>query len=103
MEIEKARVNLEADRTRLLGEKNSLVAKREEFQAEIVTLNITGSSNVLVYNHQDPFLGLIQDKFKVKRSSSFDGLKKNLQRFFIRIRYYQRFYQQSLLFDSDKV
>ena len=30
METEKAKVNLEVDRARLLGEKNSLVAKREE-------------------------------------------------------------------------
>ena len=47
-ETEKAKVNLEADRVRLLGEKNSLVAKREEFRAEIVVLNI---ANVSVRGH----------------------------------------------------
>jgi len=40
MKIEKVRVNLEVDRVRLFDEKNSLVVKREEFQAEIVALNI---------------------------------------------------------------
>ncbi len=39
MEIEKTRVNLEANRIRLFSEKNSLVVKREEFRAEIVILN----------------------------------------------------------------
>ena len=47
METEKARVNLEANRTQLFGKKNSLVAKKEELRAEIVTLNATGPPNVL--------------------------------------------------------
>ncbi len=45
----------------------------------------------------------MQDKFKVKKLLFFDGIKENFQRFFIEIRYYQRFYQQSLSFDSDKI
>ncbi len=48
METEKARVNLEADKTRLFNEKNSLVVKREELRAEIAVLNVV---NVLVRNH----------------------------------------------------
>ena len=48
METEKARVNLEVDKVRLFGEKNSLVAKKEEFQIEIVVLNVVGFFNVLV-------------------------------------------------------
>ncbi len=56
MEIEKARVNLEADRIQLFGKKNSLVAKREELRIEIAMLNATGPSNVLIRRHQDPFL-----------------------------------------------
>ncbi len=100
METEKAKVNLEADKARLLGEKNSLVAKREELQAEIVALNIT---NVPIRGHQDLLLRPTQDKLKAKRPPPFDSLKENLQRFFIGTRYYQGFYQQSLPLDSDKV
>jgi len=48
METEKAKVNLEADRTQLFDEKNSLVVKKEEFRTEIVILNVAGSSNVPV-------------------------------------------------------
>ncbi len=48
MKIEKARVNLEADRTRLLDEKNSLIAKKEELRAEIATLNV---ANVPIRGH----------------------------------------------------
>ncbi len=56
METEKIKVNLEADRARLLGEKNSLVAKREELRIEIATLNAVGLSNALVRGYQDPLL-----------------------------------------------
>ena len=51
MKIEKARVNLEADRIRLFGEKNSLVAKRKELRAEIAILNAAGPLNILVCGH----------------------------------------------------
>ncbi len=103
MENEKARINLKADKTRLLGEKNSLVAKKKELRTEIVVLNAAGPPNILICSHQNLFLRLTRDKFKAKRLLSFDGLKENLQRFFTKTRYYQRFYQQSLLFDSDKI
>ncbi len=92
IKTKKAKVNLEADRMRLLGEKNSLVVKRKEFRTEIVTLYTAGPSNVPVRRYQNPLLRLTQDKFKVKKSSSFDGLKENFQKFFIRTRYYQGFY-----------
>ncbi len=92
MEAEKAKVNLKADKTYLLGEKNSLVAKRKELRAEIIALNAAGSSNIPIRGYQDPLLRSTQDKLKVKRPSPFDGTKENLQRFFIRTRYYQRFY-----------
>ena len=103
IETEKARVNLKADRARLFNEKNSLVAKKEELRAEIATLNTTELPNVPIHRHQDPLLRPIQNKLKTKRPPLFDGLKKNLQRFLIGTRYYQRFYQQSLSFDSNKV
>ena len=51
IEAEKVRVNLEVDRVRLFGEKNSLVAKKEELRAEIAILNAVGFSNVLVRGH----------------------------------------------------
>ena len=91
-ETEKVKVNLEADRVRLLGKKNSLIVKREELRTEIATLNIAGPPNVLVYGHQVPLLRLTRDKFKAKRLPPFDNLKKNLQGFFTRTRYYQGFY-----------
>ncbi len=58
METEKVRVNLEADRTRLLNKKNSLIVKRKEFKAKIVTLNTVGSSKISIHRHQNPFLRL---------------------------------------------
>ncbi len=48
IETEKVKINLETNRIRLLGEKNSLVVKKEEFRAEIVTLNV---ANVPIYSH----------------------------------------------------
>ncbi len=51
IEIEKVRVNLEANRTRLFGEKNSLIVKKEELRTEIVILNIVGFSNVSIRSH----------------------------------------------------
>ncbi len=80
IETEKARVNLEVNRVQLLGEKNSLVVKKEKLRTEIVTLNITGLFNILICSYQDPLLRLIRDKFKAKRLLSFDNLKKNLSR-----------------------
>ncbi len=92
IKTERTKVNLEADKVRLLEEKNFLVVKREEFRAEIAVMNAAGSSNVLVRGQQDLLLALIRDKFKAKRLLSFDDLKENFQRFFIGIRYYQGFY-----------
>ncbi len=88
IETERIKVNLEADKTQLLNKKNSLVAKREKLRTEIVTLNIARPSNVLVYGYQDPFLKSTRNKLKVKRSSLFNSLKKNLQKFFTKIQYY---------------
>ncbi len=45
IETEKIRVNLEVDRVRLFGEKNSLIIKREKLRAEIVVLNVI---NILI-------------------------------------------------------
>ena len=91
-ETEKTKVNLKTDKIQLFGKKNSLVAKKKEFRIEIVVLNVTGLPNVPVCRHRDPFLKPIRNKLKTKRSPSFNSLKKNFQRFFIRIRYYQGFY-----------
>ncbi len=48
METKKIKVNLEADKARLFGEKNSLVVKKEEFRVEIVMLNAAGLFNAPV-------------------------------------------------------
>ena len=78
IETEKIKVNLEADRVRLLGEKNSLVAKREELRVEIAALNAVGLSNAPIRGHQDPLLNQGRDKLKAKRPPPFNNLKKNL-------------------------
>ncbi len=88
METEKAKVNLEANRARLFNEKNSLITKKKELRTEIIILNATRLSNVLIRGHQNPFLRSIQDKFKAKKPPSFDSLKENFQRFFTKTRYY---------------
>ncbi len=80
------------NKMRLFDEKNSLVAKREKLRAEIVTLNAARPFNIPIYRHQDPFLKPTQDKFKAKKLSLFNNIKENLQKFFIKIQYYQRFY-----------
>ena len=48
MEIEKVKVNLEANRVRLFDEKNFLIIKREELRIEIVVLNVVRFFNVLI-------------------------------------------------------
>ncbi len=103
METKKTKVNLKADKMRLLGEKNFLIVKREELRAEIAALYAVRLFNIPIRRYQDPLLKLIRDKFKAKRLSFFDSLKKNLQKFFTKIRYYQKFYQQNLSFDSNKI
>ncbi len=88
METERTKVNLEADRMRLLDEKNFLVVKKEEFWTEIAILNTAGPSNILIRSYQDPFLKPTQDKLKTKRPPPFNNLKENLQKFFTKTRYY---------------
>ncbi len=56
IETKKTKVNLKADRIQLLGEKNSLIVKKEEFRTKIATLN---AINIPIYSHQDPFLKLM--------------------------------------------
>jgi len=51
IKTKKTRVNLETDRIQLFGKKNSLVIKKKELQTEIVILNTTGSSNLLIYDY----------------------------------------------------
>ncbi len=45
----------------------------------------------------------MRNKLKAKKLPFFNNLKKNLQKFFTGIRYYQRFYQQNLSFNSKKI
>ncbi len=92
MKTERTKVNLKTDKIRLFGEKNSLVVKRKKLRVEIVTMNVARFFNVLIYGQKDLFLRSIQDKLKAKRLILFDNTKKTLQKFFIKIRYYQRIY-----------
>ena len=77
IETEKVKINLEADKIRLFDKKNSLIAKKEELQTEIVILNAAGPFNILVCGYQDPLLRPIRNKFKVKRLTLFDNIKEN--------------------------
>ncbi len=88
IETKRAKVNLKADRMRLLGEKNSLIVKRKEFRTEIVIMNAVKSFNVSIRSHQNPLLEPTRDKLKAKRPPLFNNIKENFQEFFIRTRYY---------------
>jgi len=103
IKTEKIKINLETDKMRLFGKKNSLIVKKEELRIEITALNAAGPSNIPIYRYQNPFLKPTQDKLKAKKPPPFNNLKKNFQKFFTETRYYQGFYQQNLLFDSDKI
>ncbi len=59
IKTEKVKINLKANKTRLLDKKNSLVIKKKKLRTEIAILNTAGFSNILIYRHQDPFLKLI--------------------------------------------
>jgi hypothetical protein len=83
--IEAINAKLEADKNRLINEKNILVAKREELQTEFAAVKTILTTTSTIANTS-------RDKLKAKRLPLFDGAKKNLQLFFTRIRYYQRFY-----------
>ncbi len=51
IKTEKIKVNLETDKARLLNEKNFLIVKKEELQAEIVVLYIIRPFNILIRKH----------------------------------------------------
>ncbi len=48
IKTEKAKINLETNKTQLFDEKNSFIVKKKELRTEIIILNTTGSSNVPV-------------------------------------------------------
>ncbi len=48
IKTEKTRINLKANKTRLLNKKNFLIAKKKEFWTEIITLNVI---NVLIRDY----------------------------------------------------
>ena len=85
IKTEKIKANLKANKMQLFNKKNSLIVKRKELRAEIVVLNVVKSFNIPIYGYQDLLLNQGRDKFKAKGLFSFDNIKKNFQRFFIRI------------------
>jgi hypothetical protein len=93
---EATNTKLEADRNKLINEKNILVAKREELRTELEATRAIPAVAPTIANTG-------RDKLKAKRPLPFDGAKENLQLFLIGTRYYQGFYWQSLPFDFDKV
>ncbi len=66
-------------------------------QIELIKAVITFIINI------QTFVIIIYNKFKVKRLLSFNKTKETFQRFFIKIRYYYRFYNQNLPFNSNKI
>ncbi len=91
------KTKLEADKAKLINEKNILVVKREELQAELTETAAAPTTNAQILTI------IVYNKLKAKRPPPFNETKETLQRFFIKTRYYHRFYNQNLPFDSDKI
>jgi hypothetical protein len=85
LRTEATNAKLEADKNRLINEKNIFVAKREELRTELAAIRAILVATPTIANTG-------RDKLKAKRPPPFDGAKENLQLFLIRTRYYQRFY-----------
>ena len=75
LEVEATNAKLEADRNRLVSEKNIFVTKREELRAELAATRAIPTTTA----------NTGRDKLKAKRPPPFDGAKENFQPFFIRI------------------
>jgi len=72
LNTEAAKTKLEADKAKLINEKNIFVAKREKLQAEL-----TEAAAALIISVQTPVI-IVHDKLKAKRSPPFDKTKKML-------------------------
>jgi len=83
----------EADKERLLKEKNTLVNKRDKLKEQLVTFKTNVTS------------GIKPDKesLKAKKPFLFDNIKRTLQRFIIGTQYYQEFYKKDLFYNSNKI
>ncbi len=97
LNIEAAKTKLKADKVKLINKKNIFIVKREELQTEL-----TEAVTVFTINVQIPII-IVYDKLKAKRLPPFDGTKETLQGFFTETRYYYKFYNQNLSFDSNKI
>ncbi len=84
--IEATKTKLEADKVKLINEKNILVAKREKLRTELME-----TATALTTNIQIP-ITIVYDKLKAKRPPPFDRIKETFQRFFIGTCYYYKFY-----------
>jgi predicted GTPase len=76
--IKATNAKLEADKNKLINEKNILVVKREKLRTELAVIRAIlaialGNANTK------------RNKFKAKRLLLFDSIKENLQLFFIKI------------------
>jgi hypothetical protein len=96
LRAEATNAKLEADRNKLINEKNIFVVKKEELRTELEAIRA-------ILTIAPATVNIGRDKFKAKRPLLFNRAKENLQPFFTGTRYYQGFYQQSLSFDFDKV
>jgi hypothetical protein len=67
---EATNIKLEADRNKLINEKNLLVAKREELRMELEATRAIPAIALAIAN-------IGRDKLKAKRPLPFDGAKEN--------------------------
>ncbi len=97
LNIKIAKTKLEADKVKLISEKNIFVVKREELRAELIKTIATFITSI------QTSIIIVYDKLKAKRLPLVNETKETFQRFFIGTYYYYRFYNQSLFFDSNKI
>ncbi len=83
----------EADKDRLFKKKNTLVDKRNKLKEQLVTIKLNKKLKIK----------LKRKNLKVKRSPSFDNIKRTFQKFIIRTYYFQEFYRKDLSYDLNKV
>ncbi len=70
LNTEVAKTKLEADKAKLIYEKNILMVKKEELQAELVEAVTVPTTSIQVS------VTIVYDKFKAKRLLLFDRIKE---------------------------
>jgi hypothetical protein len=81
LRTETTNAKLEADKNRLINEKNTFVAKRKKLQTKLIATRTIPAVIPAIANSG-------RDKLKAKRPLPFNRAKKNFQPFFTRTQYY---------------